>query len=119
VRTGYFYYPTNPNDPKNYAGAPYDDGHFLVADRMDELDPNIPYLTDNIRHRSQIPHNIQDTVGVNALFKDGHVVYCDDESIFDEGYWELWDAPSDKEKLDGGFYYTIFKLIGQSCGPTE
>jgi len=119
VRVGYFYYPTNPNDPKNYAGAPYDGGHFLVADRMDELDPNIPYLIDVIRHRYSLSHNIRDNPGVNALFKDGHVVYCDDQSVFDEDYWDVWDKKTDSQKLEGGFYYTIFKLIGQLCGPTE
>jgi len=121
VRTGYFYYPTNPNDPKNYMGAPYDvdNNRFLVADRMDELDPNIPYLTDMIRNIYSISHNIRDNPGVNALFKDGHVVYCDDQFVYDEDYWHIWDYTTDKEKLDGGFYYTIFQLIGQLCGPTE
>ncbi len=121
VRTGYFYYPTNPNDPKNAYGAPYDNDNqnILLADRMDELDPDIPYLTDIIRHRDHISHNIRDNPGVNALFKDGNVVYCDDQSVFDEDYWDSWDYTVDYQKLERAFYYTLFQWIGQLCGPTE
>lgn len=112
VRFGYTYFPTDPNDPKvPGTGVPS-----RTAKRFDGLDPNIPYLTDMIRHKSEIPHNIQDTLGVNALFKDGHVVYCDDQSVFDDPVWDEWEMGMIDWRY---FYYKVFKLIGQSCGPIE
>jgi len=126
VRTGYLYYPTNPRDTKNTGApepgppynAPYDasasPGRFLVADRMDEMDPRLPYLTDILRHINELSHSSRNVYAVHALFSDGHVTFCNDQSVFDEDYWEIWDDLSDKEKLDGGFFYTIFKLIAQA-----
>jgi hypothetical protein len=109
VRFGYSYYPTDPNDPKDpQTGVP-----LQTARRFDGLDPNIPYLTDMIRHKLEIPHNIQNTLGVNALFKDSHVVYCDDQAVFNDPVWEQWEGGQNWRE----FYYTVFKLIGQSCGP--
>jgi hypothetical protein len=109
VRVGYEYYPTDPNGEKNTTGIPV-----YTAKKLSNLDSRIPYLTDMIRHKSEIPHNIQDTLGVNALFKDGHVVYCDDQAVFDDPIWDRYASAPWRE-----YYYTIFKLIGQSCGPTE
>ncbi len=111
VRVGYIYYPTNPNAPKDPDGVP-----LRLARKFDELDPNIPYLTDMIWRKSYIPHDIQDTLGVNALFKDGHVVYCDDLYIFDDPLWHHWENWMIEWRE---FYYKVFKLIGQLCGPTE
>jgi len=111
VRFGYSYFPTDPNDPKNPRGVPS-----RTARKFDGLDPNVPYLTDMIRHRGYISHNIQDNPGVNALFKDGHVVYCDDQDVFDDPVWEQWEGYAIDWRE---FYYRVFKLIGQSCGPTE
>lgn len=112
VRFGYTYYPTDPNDPKDpWTGVPT-----LTARRFDGLDPNIPYLTDMIHRRYSISHNIQDNPGVNALFKDGHVVYCDDQDVFDDPVWDEWENGMIEWRE---FYYRVFKLIGQLCGPTE
>jgi len=93
-----------------------------TARKFDGLDPNIPYMTDLLRHNTQYPkeelsHNIHDNPGVNALFKDGHVGNCDDQSVFDDPVWDDWENWRMMEWRE--FYYTIFKLIGQSCGPTE
>jgi len=123
VRVGYFYYPTNPRDPKNNTEAPeigppyeapYDGTHFLVADRMDELDARLPYLTDVLRHLDELSHSSRNVYALHALFGDGHVTFCNDQSVFDEDYWDEWDEQTDAQKLDGGFYYTIFKLIAQA-----
>jgi hypothetical protein len=109
VRVGYEYYPTDPNGEKNTTGIPV-----YTARRIDKLDSRIPYMTDVLRHRDELSHNIQDNPGVNALFKDGHVVYCDDRDVFDDPIWDRYTSAPWRE-----YYYTIFKLIGQSCGPAE
>lgn len=127
VRVGYFYYPTNPKDPKNNAEplsagavrgvrAPYDnDGeHMLVADKLDKLDPRLPYMTDVLRHLDELSHKSRKIYALHALFSDAHVAFCNDQRIFDEDYWALWDAKTDRQKLEGGFYYTIFKLISET-----
>ncbi|MCX5633027.1 MAG: hypothetical protein NTW93_05070, partial [Phycisphaerae bacterium] len=57
--------------------------------------------------------------GINAVFKDGHVVYCGDREVFTDNravpagaVW--WWQESDKLTLDAGRYafnYTILKMI--------
>jgi hypothetical protein len=118
VRVGYIYYPTDPNGETIPAsGDPDIEIPKYTAKKLSNLDSRIPYLTDMIWHKSYIPHNIQDTLGVNALFKDGHVVYCDDREVFDDPVWDQSEPPQQIEWRE--FYYGVFKLIGQSCGPAE
>jgi type II secretory pathway pseudopilin PulG len=116
VRCGYTYFPTDPNDV-DFKEDP--DGILQrVAQKMAKLDSRIPYLADVVEHKDKLSHNIQDNPGVNALFKDGHVVYCDDRDVFDDPVWDVLTPPS-TDPAWRMYYYTIFKLIGQSCGPTE
>jgi prepilin-type N-terminal cleavage/methylation domain-containing protein len=117
VRCGYTYFPTDPKSDLDFSEDP---AGILqrVAQKMAKLDSRIPYLADVVEHKDKLSHNIQDNPGVNALFKDGHVVYCDDRDVFDDPVWDVLTPPS-TDPAWRMYYYTIFKLIGQSCGPTE
>jgi prepilin-type processing-associated H-X9-DG protein len=103
------YYPTDPKSGKNDARAPK-----YTTKRIDNLDTRIPYMTDVIRHIDELSHKTRSTYAVNALFGDGHVRLCNDAAVFDKDYWALWDKKTDEEKLEGGFYYKIFKLMGEA-----
>lgn len=109
VRVGYFYYPTDPKSGKNENGAPE-----YTAKKIDKLDPRLPYVTDILRHLDELSHKSRNAYALHALFSDGHVAFCNDPDVFDEDYWELWDEKEDKLKLEGAFYYTIFKLISET-----
>jgi hypothetical protein len=128
VRFGYTYFPTDPNG-ETFASSQFNDPTDpskplmvpkYVARKLDNLDPNIPYLIDMIHSgRDFISHNIQGKPGVNALFKDGHVIYCDDQSVFTDDVWYTWDIAGGAASWWRDFYYMVFKLIGQSCGPAK
>lgn len=110
VRIGYTYYPTSPLDRVNiFTGAP-----FSPTDNWERLDERIPYTTDVIRKRSDLSHQTQNTYAVNALFKDGHVVYCNDQSVFNDPIWDELEAKHIEDELKWKFYYTIFKLISEA-----
>jgi hypothetical protein len=71
-------------------------------------------VTDILRHLDELSHKTRHIYALHALFGDGHISYCDDQKVFDKEYWDEWDAKTDGEKLDGGFYYTIFNLIAEA-----
>jgi hypothetical protein len=127
VRMGYNYYPTDPNGPMILdmtIGAIVPEE---TTTRFDRLDANIPYTTDKIWSRAALSHKsgIREVIdkgrlktifldaGINALFKDGHVVYCTDPNVFQNRIWDLWDPPDGSgPRIDyRAFYYTIFKMI--------
>jgi len=104
VRMGYTYYPTDPkSEMDSSTGAPVE-----TAKRVDLLDAYIPYMTDTIRRKDHISHTRQKTYAVNALFKDGHVVLCNDEYVFNHEVWEQYEYGMIHYKT---YYYTVFKLI--------
>jgi prepilin-type N-terminal cleavage/methylation domain-containing protein len=104
VRMGYTYYPTDPKSPFDDATqAPK-----ATAKKMDLLDPYIPYMTDTIRRKAHISHTRQKTYAINALFKDGHVVLCNDEEVFNNEVWDQYEYGMIHWRT---YYYRIFKLI--------
>jgi len=104
VRMGYTYYPTDPKSEMETAtGAPVE-----TAKRVDLLDPYIPYMTDIIRRKDQISHQRQNNYAINALFKDNHVVLCNDAYVFDHEIWDQYEHGTVHYKT---YYYTVFKLI--------
>lgn len=104
VRMGYTYYPTDPKSKMDSStGAPVE-----TAKRIDKLDPYIPYMTDTIRRKDHISHRRQKTYAVNALFKDGHVVLCNDDYVFNHEVWNQYEYGMIYYKT---YYYTVFKLI--------
>ena len=106
VRMGYTYLPIDPRAPKISAIRMPDE----TARSIDMLDPHIPYMTDLIRHKHQISHKRQRNHAVNALFKDGHVRLCNDQTVFDH---EVWDQMENGLTPELTANYTVFHLIGR------
>jgi prepilin-type N-terminal cleavage/methylation domain-containing protein/prepilin-type processing-associated H-X9-DG protein len=104
VRIGYEYFPTDPKSEKNAAGIPVN-----TARRLDKLDSRIPYMTDVLRHKEELSHKSRSGYGLNALFSDGHVIFCSDQKVFADPMWDRYTAAPWRE-----YYYTIFKLIGEA-----
>jgi prepilin-type N-terminal cleavage/methylation domain-containing protein len=144
VRVGIAYYPIDDLIAKE----PDDSGMTtLLVPRstqriMSKLDKNSPYATDflwwsraDITHKSGIDKktNIIKNGGINALFKDGHVRYVQDEAVtftlgtrgagaavqtgtvFNNYYWNIWDKPNQEKPTDMDdsriVFYNIFRLI--------
>jgi len=104
VRMGYTYLPIDPRIAKDATGTPVES-----ARSVDNLDPQLPYMTDLVRHLNEISHTRQRNHAVNALYKDGHVGLCNDSRVFSDPVWEQMEAGAVLE-LPGS--YRIFKLIG-------
>jgi hypothetical protein len=127
IRSGYAYY------PKDETLNLWDDqGSTLVprytARKFDKLSRIFPYVTDNIWTRKDLSHKTGYTetatgktvtgAGINALFKDGHVLYVADHPVkiqgqqgrfFDNIYWTTWERenPPDARYI----HYNLYKLI--------
>jgi prepilin-type N-terminal cleavage/methylation domain-containing protein len=105
VRMGYTYLPIDPRSPIDAAtGMPLD-----TAKVIDNLDPYVPYMTDLIRHKEQISHRRQNNYAVNALFKDGHVILCNDARVFNNNVWEQMENGQIAELPAN---YIVMRLIG-------
>jgi len=104
VRMGYTYLPTDPRSDMDSTGTPIES-----ARSADNLDPHIPYITDLVRHITEISHTRQGNHAVNALYKDGHVSLCNETDVFKHPVWEQMEAGAVPE-LTGN--YRVFKLIG-------
>jgi Tfp pilus assembly protein PilV len=122
VRTGYSYFPVDGTIPER--NFEYSLSALLAprytARRYDKLDPNIPYLADVLWFRKTMSHQTESGgYSVNALFKDGHVVYCKDRRFFydvpdsadpRERLWSQWDPddPFFTGKVNFNFFYYNF-----------
>ena len=74
------------------------------------MDARMPYITDVIYYGETISHKTESGgYSLNALFKDGHVVYCEDQSLFSDKCWLQWERKAIKFNC---FYYNFFKKIG-------
>ena len=104
VRMGYTYLPIDPRAEKDATGTPLESARF-----QDRLDPQMPYMTDLVRHLDEISHTRQRNPAVNALFKDGHVSLCNDDEVFRHPVWEQMEAGAIPE-LTGN--YRVFQMIG-------
>ncbi len=104
VRMGYTYLPTDPRLARDATGTPIES-----ARSVDNLDSQVPYMTDLVRHLTEISHTRQRTHAVNALFKDGHVSLCNEDRVFNNPVWGQMEAGAIPE-LTGN--YRVFRLIG-------
>lgn len=133
VRSGYTYYPTDPTSETNsnwqISMSPRIYAPKEATERFDHLDATMPYMTDSIHSRGGLSHkskidkatNKVTNAGINALFKDGHVVFANDSAIFSDNIWAAWDPvdsrPGDDPTATIGasdypkFYYKIFRKI--------
>lgn len=113
VRIGYTYYP-NEIRPKLLAdGAPEELGMKYV-----NLNPNLPQTTDVIHNRNSTSHQSNKIYGLNALFSDGHVTYCNDQAIFNvvnpvtgTNIWNTLDAGGFAMRFYDEAYHTVFRAI--------
>jgi prepilin-type N-terminal cleavage/methylation domain-containing protein len=124
VRTGYSYYPTGPDVPRdlmnNYAPK-------YTCRRFGELDTNMPYLTDRLDKRvavtpeelagtggrpKPIAHRLGGVYSVNALFKDGHVFYCKNQAVFNNPLWTQMEQSGMTNPDYRQFLYKTFEAIG-------
>jgi len=106
VRIGYEYFPTDPKSEKTTDGTKIP---VYTARKIDKLDTRIPYMTDVLRHRDELSHKSRSAYAVNALFGDGHVTLCNEQSVFNDPIWDRYDSAPWRE-----YYYKIFKLIGEA-----
>ncbi len=107
VRIGYTYYPTCRWSKKSiFTGAP-----FHPTETWEQLDPRIPYMTDIIRKKKDLSHRDDKRYAVHGLFKDGHVAYCNDQTVFSDPVWDELEAEQLGGELRSKFYYRIFNLI--------
>lgn len=132
VRVGYAYYPIDETSGMVPVGGTLVPKY--TARRFDKVSRSSPYLTDVLWTRKDISHktgideatNHVKGAGINALFKDGHVAYVNDQTVsvgragkqqklFDNDYWTAWDPPGKAAKpddLDARFlFYNIYKMI--------
>lgn len=115
VRMGYTYYPVEKNAKINSTScAPQE-----LATKYIRLHPSLPHTTDIIHNRPTISHQSNSKYALNGLYSDGHVSYCNDQSVFNDlkdpagrDIWALLDAGG----FDLGFYstaiYTVFRAMG-------
>jgi hypothetical protein len=114
VRVGYTYYPVDSTAPRCFNGEL--EGPKYTARRYDKLDPNIPYLADVLWFRATMSHKTESGgCSLNALFKDGHVVYCKDRRFFSDNpnedpqrLWPQWEQRTIRFYY---FYYNFLKKI--------
>jgi hypothetical protein len=132
VRTGYTYFPVDGTIPEKNFGVSISDlrAPRYTARRYDKLDPDIPYLADVLWFRKMMSHRTESGgCSLNALFKDGHVVYCKDRRFFSDDpdsedptdwLWNQWDPynidGSDNNDFTGKvrfnfFYYNFLRKI--------
>jgi hypothetical protein len=118
VRCGYEYYPVERNYNRHrFTGAPK-----YVARRYERLDMAVPYVTDVLRTIETMTHKTKNTLGVNALFPDGSVVFCHDLYTFNNIEFppgtqfagtNLWiPDPREKkrEEINVIYYYRMLAL---------
>jgi len=94
VRTGYHYFPQKAQE-KDRFGFPE------IAKKDIQLGPSRVLAIDLLLTRNQIPHTrgkIGGARGVNALFSDGSVNFCNDREAFTD---ELWSPGPARSTLQG------------------
>src|SRR4030042_3775066 len=74
VRMGYTYYPTSRMVRSGV--------HQEAATLIEHINKRIPCMTDVMRHKAELSHKTSKYYGLNALFGDGHVSFCRDQSVF-------------------------------------
>ncbi|MDH7598467.1 MAG: type II secretion system protein [Sedimentisphaerales bacterium] len=103
VRMGYTYLPLAKNYALNAKGESIE-----TAKRIDLLDPSLPFMTDVVRHLDHISHRRNRTYAVNAVYKDGHVGLCNEESVFTHPVWKRVEYGVISEPA---LYVAVFRLI--------
>lgn len=95
VSIGYTYFPIDEGGPT--LGADAVTGAttwYTPCKRFNSLSNNYPYVSDMLSSKNSLSHKIGNTYGGNFLFKDGHVVFNNDntpDGAFGYNTWYPWD----------------------------
>jgi len=95
-----------------------------TARKFEKLESRIPFISDKIwnttaqKGMEDLTHNQGKQYGLNAAFKDGHVVYTKgpktkgDKGAFDEDVWTLFGSTgAGNQKAYLRFQYVIYSAI--------
>lgn len=108
VRCGYEWFPVDRYPEMNKRGiekrpkAP-----LYTCRRYDRLDPYLPYASDVSRTRDTMSHKFGKVVGMNLLYSDGRVVFCDDQNIFRKEVWDRDPSGEERDMIMSIFYARI------------
>ena len=84
VRAGYMYFPQSLERNINYDQA------YKIAAKIDKLNPEKSVCTEILYSWTTLPHcKGNEAFGINTLFGDGHVNFCQNQEAFDEDIWPL------------------------------
>lgn len=106
VRMGYTYFPVERDakiDPVTKGPPP--------AKKFIQLNTNIPYTTDVVHGLSDLSHQHNSVYGLNSLYADAHVSYCNDQDVFTDPVWDRFEKDMAGLTYEE-FYYTVFLRIG-------
>ncbi|HOK96888.1 MAG TPA: type II secretion system protein [Anaerohalosphaeraceae bacterium] len=115
VRIGYIYYPVEVDTKLDPAwNAPRE-----LALKYIKLHPSMPYTADIIHNRPTISHQNNKIYSLNGLYADGHVSFCNDQSVFQnlkdpsgKDIWNTLDAGGFDIRFYDTAYYTVFRAMG-------
>ena len=123
IRMAYTWFPTDPKGEKTDPVKFKDDVEMRIPEETAKtllgLDPYVPYMTDTVRdiHDAMYgrtpgdkaklaAHQVGSVYGMHSLFSDGHVVFCNEETVFRSPVWEDEDYPTRY-----AYTYRIFKMM--------
>jgi len=118
VRAGYEWFPVD-KDPVMTSAPVIVRGVKLPAPprrlctRYDKLSPSLAYCADVIRTRDWISHKYGKVCGLNLLYIDGRVVFCDDQNIFRLPTWELNPSQMNELEVRAIYYAHVLELRAQ------
>jgi prepilin-type N-terminal cleavage/methylation domain-containing protein len=113
VRCGYEWFPID-RYPK-VRSRPYQGRKVLeyTCRMYDRLDPYLPYCTDVSRTRDTMSHKFGRVVGMNLMYPDGSVVFCDDQNIFRKNLWDIDPSSKERELIMSVFYTRMLEFSTQ------
>jgi prepilin-type N-terminal cleavage/methylation domain-containing protein len=121
VRAGYEWFPVPRHpvfEPFTLGNPPRPAAPATLCTRFENLDQSLPYCTDVMRTRDTFSHKYGNTMGLNALYPDGHVVFINNQNIFRDRMWDLnpsTGAEGDAQNIKDiwSIYYQRILTLGE------
>jgi prepilin-type N-terminal cleavage/methylation domain-containing protein len=116
VRAGYEWFPVDKDSSMTTARVIVDGVTFAapprrLCTRYERVAPSLAYCSDVLRERSWLSHKYGKVCGVNLMYIDGRVVFCDDMNIFRLKTWDI--SPSGRTELEiSAIYYGHLLELG-------
>jgi len=103
VRAGYEWFPVDKDSSMTTARVVIDGVTFpppprRLCTRYERVNPSLAYSSDVFRTRSWLSHKYGKVAGLNLMYIDGRVVFCDDQNIFRLKTWDI--DPSGRSELE-------------------